>query len=141
MDTEFKHKHQANAYHVYKIINLIYPGFLIHRDEKLYLTDTSICEDALTFELRLITSRIYLSGKDFMISVSMDSRLYGGFLRMEYDFDLSDETCIFLYDYNFEILYYVPVSDSDQSRLNIKESVSYDKEAIIRRYTIKNIIK
>lgn len=62
----------------------------------------------------------------------LDKSLNHAIMTMEWDFGLSDASCVSLYENNFVIRY----KNSDSIPMAI-----YDRQAIMRRHTIKEIIK
>lgn len=120
----------------FKTIDSFYPGLITLRSEggvnQLYMSDQSIITDALVYNYKTASNTITLGGINFAIVLYFNFRNGDtGFLAMHQDLKLSDDTCIGLYKYNISIMYF------DESS---KKNFLYDKQAIMRRYTIDNII-
>lgn len=114
---------------VYGLVQKMYPSLLSLINGELFLNDSSICMDALDCKVR--ANDILLTGLDFSIQLCSIDGFVLGFLRMDFDFELSDATCLWLYSYGIEIKYNCPMSLTE---------VKYDRKLIERRNTIKNII-
>lgn len=120
---------------VFDTIEGFYPGLVVLRDKMLYLSDSSISEENL--EYVIITDSIRLIGDEFSMSLyGKDKHGNTGTLRMEYDFELSEQSCMDLFKYNLMIYY----KEADASKANQFGYVIYDRVSIERNYTIKNII-
>lgn len=120
---------------IYDIVEEYYPGLIIIRDNRLYMCDTSISSDLLAY--KMISNSIRLRGVDFSLTLYGDTlrpdntfTAHNGHFCMDYDLELSDESCITLYNHDLMIYY---------NDINL-ERVIYDKVSIMRRHTIKNIL-
>lgn len=117
---------------IYNTIESFYPGLIVLRDNLLYLNvdEGSLGSDSL--EHRILPNSIKLIGDYFMMTLHCETRdVRKDRISMEYDFGLSDEVCMSLYKHDISIYH----SDSGPGPM-----MKYDRVAIERRWTIKNII-
>lgn len=100
--------------------------FLVDDDISSLPVDCSLWKNNGQNSLSLI-----LLGANFTLSVIRTDNRYLGMLRMDYDFGLSLESCMRLYNYNIDIEYVLE---------DMVEAKVYDRVSIERNFAIKNII-
>lgn len=96
-------------------------------DNRIYFIDRSISNSQL-FIKRLDNEFLFLDNYNIYVKLSRIYELHS--INVPRDFNLSDATCVSVFDSGIDIMYY------DQ-----KNNVClYDQDAIRRRHTINNII-
>lgn len=98
----------------------------------LYFNDRSIYTKALYID-NCNNSLAYFGSIDDKLQLYVEFDPNWGFLTMVNDLRLDDDKCVTLYEVGIDIAY---VSDKEHDTISY-----YDKEAIMRRYRIKNIIE
>lgn len=129
-------KPQTSAYNV---IESIYPGLVQLDKGVMYFSDTTISDKPLEYysktpDMNYINNQTGVSLYGKGLTLILFSYKSEGVLWMEYDFGLSMESCVGLYEHNIHICF-TSINEDGQNSMT-----HYDRQAIEREYAIKNII-
>lgn len=110
---------------------------LLHHHEYGDSNGRSVNNHRYEYEYTFSNKHLDKRGMEFLFEITIDADVdeMVGSVLMENDYKLSEEACMTFYDLGLDICYN-PTGDNDYN-----DYETYDKEAIMRRYTIKSIIE
>ncbi len=117
------------------------PGLFYKKDGHYYFTDPSLSLDYLVsgFKMNGIFEEFSIRGRLIDDDIALDMSFYGeigqGVLTVPMSLNLSDQSCMDLFNHAIDITYTVYTLHDNTVR-----TLYYDKQAIIRRYNIAQII-
>lgn len=124
-----------NIIETYELIDGLFPGLVELDLTSITLVDERLGDYALEIYVRPDKNKnIYITmyGNKMWMKLEVRGQHCCGALYMEYDFNLSPESCMGLYKHNILIFYMM--EDKITNKM-------YDRVGIERAYTIRNIIK
>lgn len=122
----------------FRLSNSLYHDIFRFQDGHFYMIDESIDTGALKYDVAVDYLSVKIFGNRFEMILPFTPDKHGH-MYMDYDFELSLQTCLVFYNHNIHIAYldkikFIGVSEGYQTY------TFYNREVIMRRATIENII-